>query len=342
MGEITARKDTRRPKIAEIAKMTGTSPATVSKVINGYGSVSDDTRARIEQVLSSLNYSKKPVKHIKSRNIALLIDRLDQPWVTAMFGGAMRYANRNGLNLVIVARRDDHGGLLPDYMQSLRRAKPLAVVSNTVDLTDQERDLFSSIHTDYAIIDYRGNAASTGLEVRLDNWTGGLEVGRHLIGLGHRRIAIMTGPRDMTCFQARADGCRAAMREASINVDPELVCQADSWSELARLETLRLLALPDPPTAIFATCDTQVVGIYDAAHQMGFAVPGDLSVVGFDDNEYLWHASTPLTTVRLPYADMTDQAFQLILETNNETNLSRKVLVSPELIVRDSTGPVRR
>ncbi|NEG90646.1 LacI family DNA-binding transcriptional regulator [Bifidobacterium aerophilum] len=342
MDETTARTDTRRPKIAEIAKMAGTSPATVSKVINGYGSVSDATRARIEQVLSSLNYSKKPVKHIKSRNIALLIDRLDQPWVTAMFGGAMRYANRNGLNLVIVARRDDHGGLLPDYMQSLRRAKPLAVVSNTVDLTDQERELFASIHTDYAIIDYRGNAASAGLEVRLDNWTGGLEVGRHLVGLGHRRIAIMAGPRDMTCFQARADGCRAAMREAAIDVDPDLVCQADSWSELARLETLRLLSLPEPPTAIFATCDTQVVGIYDAAHQMGFAVPGDLSVVGFDDNEYLWHASTPLTTVRLPYADMTDQAFQLILETNDETDPNRKVLVPPELIVRDSTGPVRR
>lgn len=337
-----SRLQTRRPKIAEIAQIAGTSPATVSKVINGYGSVADTTRTRIEEVLSSLNYSKKPVKHIKSRNIALLIDRLDQPWVTAMFSGAMRYANCNGLNLVIVARRDDHGVLLPDYLQSLRRAKPLAVVSNTVDLTDQERELFTSIHTNYAIIDYRGNAASSGLEVRLDNWTGGLEVGRHLIGLGHRRIAIMAGPRDMTCFQARADGCRAAMSEASIDMDPELVCQADSWSELARLETLRLLALPDPPTALFATCDTQVVGIYDAAHQMGVSVPGDLSVVGFDDNEYLWHASTPLTTVRLPYADMTDHAFQLILESEEQSDSNLKVLVPPELIVRDSTGPVRR
>ena len=256
-GNSSERSGARRLKVAEIAQLAGTSPATVSKVINGYGSVSDATRQRIEQVLSSVNYSKKPVKHVTSRNIALLIDRMDHPWVTPMLSGAMRYADRNGLNLIIVSRTDDDGALSPYYLQSLRRAKPLAVVVNTADLLDKERELFASIHAGYAIIDLRGNVASEGLEVRLDNWAGGLEVGRHLIGLGHRRIAIITGPDDMMCFRARLDGCKAAMSEASIPLDPSLICPGDEWSELARRQTLRLLAMENPPTAIFATCDTR-------------------------------------------------------------------------------------
>lgn len=341
----TVRGNTARPKIAEIAALAGTSPATVSKVINGYGSVSDATRKRIEQVLTSVHYSKKPVTHVRSRNIALLIDQLTQTWVTEMLSGSLRYANRNGLNLVVVARRDEQGGLQPDYMQVLRRAKPLAVVSNSADLTDQERGLFASIHTQYAIVDYRGNVAADGVEVRLDNWSGGVAVGQYLIGLGHRRIAIMAGPRDMTCFQARFDGFKAALNEASIDLDPDLMCRADQWSELARLEALRLFSMPTPPTAIFATCDTQVVGIFDAAHQMGVAIPGDVSVVGFDDNEYMWHVSTPLTTMRGPYSDMADRAFQLLLDKDGPEAIAasgRRVLVPPELIVRDSAGPVRR
>lgn len=339
-GNSSERSGARRLKVAEIAQLAGTSPATVSKVINGYGSVSDATRQRIEQVLSSVNYSKKPVKHVTSRNIALLIDRMDHPWVTPMLSGAMRYADRNGLNLIIVSRTDDDGALSPYYLQSLRRAKPLAVVVNTADLLDKERELFASIHAGYAIIDLRGNVASEGLEVRLDNWAGGLEVGRHLIGLGHRRIAIITGPDDMMCFRARLDGCKAAMSEASIPLDPSLICPGDEWSELARRQTLRLLAMENPPTAIFATCDTQVVGVYDAAHQMGVDIPREVSVVGFDDNEYLWHAATPLTTVRQPYADMTERAFRLVLESEDD-DPDRKVLIPPKLIVRDSTGPVR-
>lgn len=341
-------KGKRRLKISEIAQLADTSAATVSKVINGYGSVASDTRDRVERILSEIEYSKKPVKHAKSSNIALLFDRMDRAWVSQMIAGGMRYADRAGLNLIVVCRTDDKGRLSSRYLQSLRRSKPLAVVINTTKILPQEQELFHAMHTDYAVLDYEGDIAPQGTkEVRLDNWAGGLAVGRYLLSLGHRRIAIITGPDDMMCFRARVDGCKAALSQASLPVDANLIRSGDTWSELARRSALELFDMENPPTAIFATCDVQAIGIYDAAHQRNVSIPRDVSVVGFDDNEFGRHLSKALTTVHQPYSEMADEAFSLILKSGNSASTDRgsqssvdRLLVPPELVIRESTAPV--
>src|SRR5690606_13274664 len=115
------------------------------------------------------------------------------------------------------------------------------------------------------------------------NWNGGLLATRHLLDLGHRRIAILTGPESILSSRARLDGYRAALDAAGVPVDPALVRTSDYLLESGLAHARELLRLPGPPTAVFACTDQQAIGVYHAAHEAGVRVPEDLSVVGFDD-----------------------------------------------------------
>ena len=142
-----------------------------------------------------------------------------------------------------------------------------------------------------------GTPCKDCMDVRIDNWTGGFEIGSHLISLGHRQFAAITGPMSTTCYPARLAGFRAALAQHDIVLNDTQVREGDYWSENARLHALDLLQQKNRPTAVFACSDTQAFGIYDAAHQLGLSIPEDLSVTGFDDINSARHLGPPLTTI---------------------------------------------
>ena len=145
------------------------------------------------------------------------------------------------------------------------------------------------------------------------NWAGGLSAARHLLGLGHRRIAVIGGPVAMLCSRARIDGYRAALESAGIEVDPDLI-RNGNFHHIGGYQAAReLFELPDPPTAIFAGSDEQAFGVTEAARVTGRRVPEDLSVVGFDDLPISRWVSPPLTTVRQPLAEMGRTAAEMLL-----------------------------
>jgi len=177
------------------------------------------------------------------------------------------------------------------------------------------------------------------------NWIGGLSATRHLLELGHRRIAVITGPKWALSSRARLDGYRAALDAAGVPVDPALIREGTFEIADGLTHTNELLRLADPPTAIFAFNDGMAIGVYHAVSQADLRVPRDLSVVGFDDYQPLdqWLVP-PLTTVRQPLSEMGAAAARMALDLAQGTvPQPRRLELATELVVRASTAaPARR
>ncbi|WP_461124836.1 substrate-binding domain-containing protein [Saccharothrix stipae] len=171
------------------------------------------------------------------------------------------------------------------------------------------------------------------------NHAGGVAAVRHLSALGHRRIGAVGGPRDVLCSRSRLDGYRVALERAGIAFDPALVRHADFTREGGRREAHELLRLPDRPTAVFAANDEQALGVVEAARSAGLSVPGDLSVVGFDDLPAARRSAPALTTVRQPLAAMGRRAGWMVADLiAGRAPATGRVELATELVVRSSTG----
>jgi DNA-binding LacI/PurR family transcriptional regulator len=172
------------------------------------------------------------------------------------------------------------------------------------------------------------------------NWSGGRSAARHLIELGHRRIAMISGSDTILCCRARLDGCRAALEAANFAVGPDAVVRADLTREAGYAAALSLLGQRRRPSAIFTSNDLQALGVYQAAREIGLRIPRDLSVVGFDDLPIAAWADPPMTTVHQPFVEMAVAATELALalgrgEKPHQTGLE----LATSLTVRHSTAP---
>ena len=175
------------------------------------------------------------------------------------------------------------------------------------------------------------------------NYTGSMVATRHLLELGHERIAFLAGEQDWPFCRARMDGYRAAMDAARVPVRPELVRVEPLWVDAGLEAATELLRLAEPPTAIVTTNDFQAYGVYEAARQRGVRIPEDLSVVGFDDVPFTQWVGPPMTTIRQPLIDMGAMAVRMVAALAAGEELpQRRVEMSTELIVRQSTAPPPR
>lgn len=187
-------------------------------------------------------------------------------------------------------------------------------------------------------IDPDAEAAADMPTIGVTNWSGGRVATEHLIGLGHRRIGMIGGPKEQLCSRARLDGYRAALEIAGLPLDPGLLEAGDFCFESGVAAGGRLLDRLDPPTAIFAASDQMAFGVYAAAWSRGLRVPEDLSVVGFDDLD-AHRAVPPLTTVRQPLVEMGELATRTLLGLiRGELAVAARAELVTELIVRASTA----
>src|SRR5690606_23439565 len=155
-------------------------------------------------------------------------------------------------------------------------------------------------------------------------------------------IAVITGPDDMMSARARLSGFRSAMDAAGLEVREDFVVNGQFHREDGVRAGLRLLRLPDRPTGIFASSDLQALGVYEAARTLGLSIPGDLSVVGYDDLELAKWVGPPLTTVRQPLFEMAERAARLVLRLRSDPGRSHvRIDLATDLVVRDSTAPLR-
>jgi LacI family transcriptional regulator len=329
-----------RPTLETVATAAGVSLATVSKVLNDRADVSAATRARVQRLLVQYKYVP-PGRPIASqvvgsrRMIDLVFHAVDSPYSVEILRGVTSSPVD-----VVVSSMADHSDAFP-WSAGLAAAGRSGAIIVTSELTRSDQRTLDQAHLPFVLIDPAAKLPEPNVAtVGATNWAGGLSAARHLLGLGHRRIAVIGGPVAMLCSRARIDGYRAALEAAGVRVDPDLIRNGDFHHIGGYQAALELFALPDPPTAIFAGSDEQALGVAEAARVTGRRIPQDLSVVGFDDLPISRWVSPPLTTVRQPLADMGRTAAEMLLTMiDSREARGRQVELATELIIRSSTGP---
>jgi LacI family transcriptional regulator len=325
-----------RPTLATVAEAAGVSLATVSKVVNGRHDVAPATRARVKALLTEHRYVPVGTRRITGAPIVdLVFHVLDSPWAIEIIRGTVGA----GIDVVVSAMSDAPD---PDHWaRHVVDADRSGVIVVTSELTVANRATLDRAGLPVVVIDPVAMPGPDLPSVGATNWAGGLAATEHLTQLGHRRIAMIGGPESFLCSRARIDGYRAALERAGVVSTQDLVRHGNFHHVGGYEAALDLLQLADRPTAIFAGSDEQALGTIEAARQLGLSVPGDLSVVGFDDLPVARWSSPPLTTVHQPLAQMGLTAARMLHALVAGRPLDHhRVELATQLVIRASTQEV--
>lgn len=335
-----------RVRLADVARDAGVSVATVSKVLNGRPDVATHTRDRVERHLQANGYLRRGGAEAgAARMLELVFHEITGEWAAEIIPAVERAARRAGISLIVTESGDRHSPGSA-WIEEVLSRRPLGVILVFSDLDPLEQHKLRSRGINVVVMDPAGEPGPEVASIGSTNWAGGLAAAEHLIGLGHTRIAMISGPEDMLCSVARVDGYRSALERAGIGFDPELLRTGDFHVESGRERTAELMSLSRPPTAIFAGSDLQAVGVYEFARAQGIRIPEDLSVMGYDDLQLSRWVGPPLTTIHQPLGEMAATAArQLIAMDSDPTQpaapLSRRIELATSLVIRESTAPPR-
>lgn len=327
-----------RPTMLDVAKISGVSYQTVSRVINNHPYVSEDTRKRVQAAIDELGYrpSKAAINlRAKSSKIVAII----------LYGGWLYGPNQIALNVEMAAKTSGFDVILSNITETqkqlteaLEHVKDWSVDGIVLILPAHgaaQVDI-QSICGDIPIVQIDSHR-STGLpSINFSDAKGARLLMEHLIELGHRSFCEISGPLNWQGAQIRHETilkvCKEHNLEAPIHVE-------GNWATPSGYQaTRRLLEQGRGFTAILAGNDKMALGAYRALHQAGLSVPGDVSVVGFDDIPEAAYFTPPLTTVRQNYIEMGNSGFDYLLQIMDEpTTRTRQQLVAPKLIIREST-----
>ncbi|MFD0576515.1 LacI family DNA-binding transcriptional regulator [Dactylosporangium darangshiense] len=334
-------KPTSRITIRDVAATAGVSVATVSKVLNARYGVSAATSAHVQAVIRELGYEASLVaqslRNHKTNVIGILVADLE-PFSTELLKGAAKAIKGTGYELVVYSaggRTSDHAGWEQRYLSRLSGT----LVDGAVLVTP------TVVEVDFgqAVVAVDPHTGPTGLPtVDSDNLAGARTGVRHLLDLGHRRIALIGGRPDLESAKLREQGY-CELRAAGIPVDPLLIQPGNYDADDSTAAARRLLESPDRPTALFAANDISAIAAIEVAVAMGLRVPEDLSVVGFDNVPEAALARPPLTTVEQPIHEMGHRAIDLLIQLmHGEQTHDTHIRLSTRLVVRQSTAPVGR
>jgi LacI family transcriptional regulator, xylobiose transport system transcriptional regulator len=336
-GAGDGKRGRRELTAAAIARMAGVSPPTVSRVLNGQSGVAQGTRQRVEAIIRKHGY-RRPETAGHFAILELVFHALESLWALEIIRGVEHVARQHELAVVLTEMQ---GRLTPGraWTEQVLARRPTGVIAVFSELTVAQQSQLASRSIPLVVLDPTGEPLHETPSVGATNWTGGLAATRHLLDLGHRRIAMISGPTHWPCCRARLDGYHAAMDAAGVPVDPELVRVGTLYVEGGLHIAGELLSRPDPPTAIFTANDLQAFGVYEAARLAGVRIPDRLSVVGFDDLPFTQWAGPPMTTVRQPLFQMGARAAELVVAlAAGEVIDSNRVEMATTLVVRESTA----
>jgi LacI family transcriptional regulator len=331
--------------IRDVARLAGVSVATTSKVINKKDSVSPKLTQRVLNAMESLDYHPNQIarslKVRQTRTIGIVLPDITNPFFTDVIRGVESEARYRGYSIILCDSEEDPGVEQTNLNTLFARRVDGVLLAPTRPNDAQDR--LTRRRSPLVFFD-RIWPGFTGSAVVTNNLEAAYDATRHLIGLGHRRLAIITGRLELSNGQDRLEGFRKALQQAGLPLQDEYLQHGDFQLENGYGCGLKLLQLALPPTAIFSCNNQMTLGLMRALGELGVPCPGRVSVLGFDDFDWAANFSPRLTTVAQPNLEMGKQAVQMLLRKiqsvdRGEGDEQKVVVLKAELRVRDSTAP---
>jgi len=332
-----------RTTLKNLAARAGVHPSTISRVVNNDPllRVSAETRARIEALLQETGYRPDVVaRSLKLRQtfvLAMVIPDITNPLFANIFLGIEDTASERGYSVLLA-----NTGGTPDrelaHLRTVQARRVDGVILASAVLHDPSVGWLREQNIPHVLVNRYSD--DRDLFVGADDFGGARTATAHLISLGHRRIAHLAGGPGISTAVERLRGYLTAMRRAGIEPDEELIVEGGYLEETGRAAMERLLALPRPPTAVFAVNDMAAIGAHGALLERGLRIPRDVALVGYNDVPLASRLVPALTTLRVPIKDFGRISAGMLIERIQTGRTSRqRVILQPELIVRDSTAP---
>lgn len=328
--------------IREIAEAAGVSVTTVSRALTTPARVAKETSERVQRIADELGYSPNLVaRSLRSQQsglIIVLVTNISNPMLSACARGTERVARELGYSTLLGDTQNDPV-LEERYISLLASRQVDGVIVLSSRLHGRVFDLILKAKADAAVVNACACLDETPCStVGIDDVGAARAMTEHLLSLGHRRIAAITGPAESPHSRDRMFGYRLALRAAGLRFDESLVFHAEFSMEDGGHAAASALSLPSPPTALFCFSDLMAIGAIQKLQGMGLRVPDDVSVAGFDDIDFAAFASPPLTTVRQPTLEMGETAMRLLHQRINGSAEIETVTLPVELMIRGSTG----
>ena len=327
------------PTIYQVAERAGVSLSTVSRVLNGKASVNKVLKERVEKAVKELNYRPNSVARSLANNrtdsVGVLVPELNAPF----FGDLMQAVEstlRAADKHVIISVGRNCLETEKDAVEFLISRNCDALIMHAEALSDEYLLELNQSKLPVALV----NRQVEGLPeacTSLDNEKGGYLATRHLLELGHKDIAYISGPPDKCDASLRLEGHKRALSEAGLPINPQLIFNGDYSEEDGKIGLLELMARDMPFTALVCANDWMASGAISCARDLGMSLPHDLSVVGFDDVVFAHHVFPRLTTVSNPIAEMAEMSAKYILNKVYGQANNVQLYFEPSLVVREST-----
>lgn len=329
--------------IREIAALAGVSPATVSRVLNGRPDVAPETRETVLRQIRAHNFSSnrsaRSLAGGRTGLIGLTIPIVHSEYFALLMSGAADALYERDMRSVMCPTLHEHDrevSLLDRLMHGTTDGAILLLPQES----SQELKALRDQDFPFVVLDPREPLDDQIPVVSAAHWSGARSAIDHLVSLGHRRIAAITGPSTWTASIDRLDGYHAALATKGILAPAEYIREADFLFDGGYEAAQQLLDLPNRPTAIFAFNDNMAIGAMRAAQERGLMMPRDLSIVGFDDSWGAAIVSPQLTTVRQPLLEMGRVAVSLLIRLLERQRVQAlRIELATKLVVRESTAP---
>ena len=329
-------KKKRTVTIQDVAKTAGVSVSTVSRVLNGKVDVASETQDRILSVIDDLgfttNLAARSMRSQKKNLVGLIMPDIAYPFAIEVMKGVNRAIAESEFDLLVYTTGDVRKSGRASHEQ-----KYVSLLTNSIsDGVIIVAPVAGEFNIDAPIVSIDPLASNPNYPaVHATNYQGAMDAMEYLIGLGHKRIGFISGRAELESSNRRLKGYRQALEKAGIPIDEKLIASGDYTTETGISGARQLLALDNPPTAIFASNDQMAMGVFQVAQELGLRIPEDLSVVGFDnitESKYM-----NLTTVDQFISEMGYVATQMLIKLiNGKTLDDQKYKMQTQLVVRNS------
>ena len=327
--------------IKELARVAGGSIATASRAMSNPGRVSDETREKVVEAAKRIGYTPNrlgaSLRTSKTGNLIAIIPDVSDTFNFGVIKSLEKAASKRGYSMLLGDTQGERSRELAyGEMVKAKQADGIILFSYRLPYEIQDEQAFE-------LPPIVNSCEWVGRDdipfVAIDNKAAAKEGVQHLIDLGHKSIAVLTGDPSTPSSCARLEGCRAAIESAGLTLKTEHIIHGEYSLESGEAATLELLKLEDRPTAIFCFSDEIALGCMSALRVSGIDVPTDMSVIGFDDIKFAKYQSPSLTTIAQPVEAFGEHCVNMLVDIIDDNELEEKKLVLPhQLIVRESTA----